>query len=262
MITLFGHGYVGHHIAQELERQGVEYRWLSHKNYLHAKGEVIINAAGHTGVPNVDACENEKQATINGNVLFPMSLEAAYPHSRIIHITSGCVYTGYKDGGWTEYHQPNFNFDNGSFYSASKTLFQELMNVYLDKSYLLRIRLPFGDEHNPKNYLTKLAKYDKLVDFENSVSYVNDVASVAVFFARQLPQPGIYNVCNPGTITTKQVANMMGLQKEWYTQEEFMNSVTAPRSNCNMSSFKLSEIFPIQTAESALQQAIGRLNNA
>lgn len=262
MITLFGHGYVGHHIAAELDRQGVAYQWLSHRNSLHTRSGVIINAAGYTGVPNVDACENEKQATINGNVLFPMALESANPYSRIIHITSGCVYTGYKNGGWTEEDKPNFNFDNGSFYSASKTLFQELMSAYLDKSYLLRIRLPFGDEHTPKNYLTKLSKYDKLVDFENSVSYVNDVASVAVFFARQLPRPGIYNVCNPGTITTKQVADMMGLQKQWYTTEEFNQAVQAPRSNCNMSSNKLNEIFPIQSAESALRQAIGRLKNA
>ena len=110
--------------------------------------------------------------------------------------------------------------------------------------------------------MTKLTKYDKLVDFENSISYVNDVAATAVYFARYLPKPGIYNVCNPGTITTKQVADMMGLQKEWYTEEEFNQAVVAPRSNCNMSSDKLNRVFPIQSAESALKQAIGRLNNA
>jgi dTDP-4-dehydrorhamnose reductase len=260
VITLFGHGYIGQHIAAELDKQNIKYQWLSHKSFPVAKTGVIINAAGYTGVPNVDTCEIKKQETIDGNVMFPLRLEFANPYSRIIHITSGCVYTGYKEGGWTEYDRPNFDFNNGSFYSGSKALFQSLMIPELvEKSYLLRIRLPFGDQHTPKNYLTKLSKYDKLVDFENSVSYVNDVAKTAVFFSKNLPEPGIYNVCNPGTITTKQVADMMGLKKEWYTEEEFNAAVKAPRSNCNMSSEKLNSIFPIQDAVVALEQAIGKL---
>lgn len=262
MITLIGHGYVGQHIAKELDKQNVKYEWLNHKKYLEAKGGVIINAAGYTGVPNVDTCEIKKQETIQGNVIFPMSLEAANPYSRIIHITSGCVYTGYKKGGWTEFDKPNFNFNNGSFYSGSKALFQDLMQPYMDKSYLLRIRLPFGDQPSPKNYLTKLSQYSKLVDFENSVSYVNEVAQTAVYFARNLPSPGIYNVCNPGTITTKQVAEMLGLKKEWYTEEEFTQAVKAPRSNCNMSGLRLSEIYRLNDAVVALEQAIHRLKNA
>jgi len=261
MIALIGHGYVGQHIAKELKSKGIPFEWYNHKSRVPSSMTAIINAAGYTGVPNVDACESHKQDCIQGNVVFPMLLERNYPYTPIIHITSGCVYTGYKDGGWTEDDTPNFNFNNGSFYSASKALFQSLINPNW-KSYLLRIRLPFGDEHNPKNYLTKLTKYDKLVDFENSISYVNDVAATAVYFARYLPKPGTYNVCNPGTITTKQVADMMGLQKQWYTEEEFNQAVVAPRSNCNMSSDKLNRVFPIQSAESALKQAIGRLNNA
>jgi UDP-glucose 4,6-dehydratase len=262
MITLIGHGYIGQNIANELDNQNIKYQWLSHNNYLDAKSDVIINAAGYTGLPNVDTCEIKKQETIDGNVVFPLKLEYANPDSRIIHITSGCVYTGYKDGGWTEDDPPNFDFNNGSFYSGSKSLFQELMNPFLEKSYLFRIRLPFGDYNTPKNYLTKLSKYDKLIDFENSVSYVNDVAAAAVFFAVTLPTPGIYNVCNPDTITTKQVANMMGLKKQWYTEQEFNDAVQAPRSNCNMSSTKLNSIFPIQNATTALKLAIGKLKNA
>lgn len=261
MITLFGHGYIGTKIAEELSKRNVAYQWLSHKNFPRVKTGVIINAAGYTGMPNVDTCEIKKQETIEGNVNFPMRLEFANPHSRIIHITSGCVYTGYKEGGWTEYDRPNFDFSNGSFYSGSKALFQSLMiPTLVEKSYLLRIRLPFGDVDNSKNYLTKLKNYDKLVDFENSISYINDVATTAVYFAKELPEPGIYNVCNPGTVTTKQVADMMGLNKEWFTEEEFNAAVKAPRSNCNLSSVKLDEVIKLQTAESALEQAIWNLN--
>jgi len=255
MITLLGHGYIGNQIAKELKAQNVMFEWLSHKSRISLSTSVIINAAGYTGKPNVDACEHNKQECINGNVVFPMFLEKHYPHIPVVHITSGCVYTGYTEGGWKETDPPNFDFTNGSFYSASKALFQQLMK-YTNKSYLLRIRLPFGNETNPKNYLTKLQTYEKLVDFENSISYIDDVAKVAVHFARNKPTAGIYNVCNPGTVTTRQVADMLGLQKKWFTHDEFEAAVIAPRSNCNMSTAKLQNIFPIQSSTEALRKAI------
>jgi len=255
MITLIGHGYIGQHIAKELIAQNIVFEWLSHNSKISNSTTAIINAAGYTGVPNVDACETHKQSCIEGNVVFPMRLERQFPNTPIIHITSGCVYTGYKNGGWAEDDPPNFNFTNGSFYSASKALFQQLMEGNT-KSYLLRIRLPFGDEDVPKNYLTKIKNYEKLIDFENSISYVNDVAKVAVYFALNKPPAGVYNVCNPGTITTRQVADMLGLKKEWFTNDEFNAAVVAPRSNCNMSTDKLQAVFPIQHSLDALNRAI------
>lgn len=259
MITLIGHGYVGKHIKKELENQKIHHEWITHDQPVPAGTTAIINAAGYTGSPNVDACEQHKQETINGNVVFPLQLEAANPFTPIVHITSGCVYTGYKDGGWTEDDAPNFDFNNGSFYSGSKALFQELMKPYLDKSYLLRIRMPFGDEHEPKNIFTKLSNYQKLIDFENSFSYVVDVARVAVYFALNKPAGGIYNVCNPGSATTKQVADKLELDKEWFTKEEFKAATVAPRSNCVMNVEKLFSVFPIQHINDALDTAISRL---
>ena len=266
MITLIGHGYVGQHIQKELEKQGFEkgfdYEWISHADEISFDTTVIINAAGYTGSPNVDACEIYKQECINGNVVWPLTLEHNNRHTAIVHIGSGCVYTGYKDGGWTEEDAPNFNFNNGSFYSGSKALGQELLMPYMNKSYLLRIRLPFGDEHNPKNYLTKLVKYNKLIDFENSLSYINDVAATAVFFAVNLPKPGIYNVGNAGTKTTRECSDAMGLNKEWFTEEEFVAATNAPRSNCNMNVDKLNKVFPIQHVDDALANAVRNLTNA
>ena len=115
MITLIGHGYIGKQIKKELEHQNIHHEWITHAQSVPAGTTVIINAAGYTGSPNVDACEQYKQETIDGNVVFPLQLESANPSTPIVHITSGCVYTGYKPGGWTEEDAPNFNFNNGSF---------------------------------------------------------------------------------------------------------------------------------------------------
>lgn len=258
MITLIGHGYIGSQIASELNNQGMIYNWIRHFDPMPDDTSVIINAAGYTGSPNVDACEIYKNETIEGNVVFPLKLERAHSEIPMVHISSGCVYTGYKPGGWTEDDEPNFNFNNGSFYSGSKALGQELIKPYLYKSYLLRIRMPFGDWPHPKNFLTKLERYQKLIDFENGLSYNVDVARTAIHFALNKPEPGIYNVCNPGSSTTRKIADKMGLKKAWFTEDEFKAVTTAPRSNCVLSSDKLQKVFPLQPIDSALKMAITR----
>ena len=61
MITLIGHGYIGIHIAKELDNQNLKYHWIHHTDSIPTDTSFIINSTGHTGVPNGDACENEKQ---------------------------------------------------------------------------------------------------------------------------------------------------------------------------------------------------------
>jgi 3,5-epimerase/4-reductase len=255
-VILIGHGYIGNAIKKELEAQNIDYTWIRHTDPIPAGKRSIINASGFTGVPNVDACEIYKQETINGNVLYPLFLEQT-EKCPIVHISSGCVYTGY-DKQYTEEDDPNFNFSNGSFYSGSKVLEQKLLEPYMHKSYLLRIRMPFSDDDNPKNLFSKLARYEKLIDYENSLSYVPDVAKVAVEFANKyktIPK-GLYNVCNPGSTTTKRLADLLGFNKPWFTKEEFKSAVVAPRSNCVLNVDKLQNVFPIQTLESALDSCI------
>ena len=257
MITLIGHGYIGQAIWKKLGFQSyMPAYWISHKDKIPNDTRVIINAAGYTGSPNVDACELYKEDTIAGNVLWPIELERRNLHLPIIHISSGCVYTGYEKD-FTEEDEPNFNFDNGSFYSGSKALQQRLLAPYLNKSYLLRIRMPFGSEKCPKNLLTKLEKYAKLIDFRNSLSHVDDVAEVALFFATNKPKPGIYNVTNGGSKTTKEIVDMMGLNKDWFTHDQFRAATTAPRSNCVLDNTKLKTVFPIRNVDDALKDAIG-----
>ena len=231
MITLIGHGYIGEHIAKELDNQNLPYHWIHHTDNVPLDVSFIVNATGHTGVPNVDACENEKQQTIDGNVVFPLRLERTHTTTPILHISSGCVYTGYEKD-FTELDKPNFDFNNGSFYSGSKVLEQIVLEPFMSKSYLFRIRMPFGDEHHPKNLFSKLERYEKLIDYPNSVSYVPDVAKAVVHFILNKPEFGVYNVCNPGNISTKDIANALGLTKQWFTKEEFKQAVVAPRSNC------------------------------
>lgn len=258
MITLIGHGYVGTAIAIELGRQKVPFHWRHHEEALASTSsppDVVINAAGFTGTPNVDECEHRKAETIVGSIVFPLAIERRYYGIPIVHITSGCVYNGYKPGGWTEEDEPNFDFTNGSFYSGVKALEQDVLDS--TRNYLLRIRLPFGRDDHPKNYLTKLKKYERLIDVRNSLSCVEDVARAAVFFAVNLPAPGIYNVVNRGDVFTHDVTALLGgIRKPWFTEEEWKRAVIAPRSNCTLSTEKLAKLMPVRDVLDALREAI------
>jgi dTDP-4-dehydrorhamnose reductase len=261
MITLIGHGYIGQEIYKRMEVQSYfPIEWIDHKSKIPSGTQLIINAAGFTGSPNVDACEKYREETIDGNVYWPLKLELENHQTPIIHISSGCVYTGYEKE-YTEEDEPNFNFNNGSFYSGSKSLGQKLLSPFMNKSYLLRIRMPFGSLRHPKNFLTKLENYNKLVDFRNSLSNVDDISKTVEFFAINKPTPGIYNLVNPGSITTREIVDMMGLSKEWFTHEEFASAVIAPRSNCVLSSEKLSNIISLRSIDDALTHTIQEYNN-
>lgn len=263
MFTLLGHGYVGSAIAHELINQGLEFRWGTHEEW-EPRG-VIINAAGYSGTPNVDACEDHRQECVEGNVLWPLLVERRAQSLPVIHIGSGCIYQHYKvtrDGaaiGFTETDRPNFD---KSFYSLSKLMAERALHPYLHKSYILRIRMPFDSSTSNRNLLMKLASYPKLVDSFNSLSCLDDVARVVVHFAKTLPKPGIYNTVNPGIIKTKEIAGLMNLDKEWFSSwMEFEETVRTPRSRCILDSEKLQAIYPLRSVRDALLGCIGALRH-
>lgn len=251
MITLYGHGYVGTAIAEELERQQKAFKWLHHGEELPDKTGIIVNAAGYVGKPNVDACEKNRVATVHGNVAWAWRLvEERKP---VIHISSGCVYSGSNEGkGWKESDVPNFR---GSWYSIVKQVEEDLLRPYLGESYVLRIRMPFGKASHPRNLITKLREYPKLLDGVNSLSRIEDVARVAVWFAEKRPSPGVYNLCNPGAVSTREIASIMGLEKEWFSPGEF--KAQAERSACVLNVEKMLKVFPLPEVQEALKECLG-----
>lgn len=73
MVILLGAtGYIGQAFDKELSQRKIPFRAVSRKEFNYAdyrvlrsalqkdKPEFVINAAGFTGKPNVDACENQK----------------------------------------------------------------------------------------------------------------------------------------------------------------------------------------------------------
>src|SRR5215204_2182626 len=125
------------------------------------KPSFLINSAGYTGKPNVDACELNKTACLQGNAVLPGILRSACEKLQIPwgHVSSGCIYTGRREGGggFREDDPPNFSFrtNNCSFYSGTKALGEEVLQG-ATQTYLWRLRIPFNEVDSPRNYLTKV----------------------------------------------------------------------------------------------------------
>ena len=256
-------GYLGSHFLKYLRNIGETVRGLSRTeiDYTNSdelrsllneiKPRFLINAAGYTGKPNVDACESDKAECLFGNAVLPGQIRTACEELSIPwgHVSSGCIYSGRKSdvGGWTEEDEPNFSFRNGpcSFYSGTKALGEEVLKD-AKNCYVWRLRIPFNEEKSPRNYLQKLLHYSSLLEAENSISHIDDYINSCLSSFTQECEPGIYNLTNSGSITTRQVVKWM--KEEGVTDKEFnffeneedfmAKAVITPRSNCVMDTSK------------------------
>lgn len=316
ILLLGATGYVGSAFATELLRRSLPFYSLSRKdldytrfellwNHLRAnKPAFVINAAGYTGRPNVDACETARAETLLGNTLFPQALAQACLASDTPygHVSSGCIYSGGKlrqNGhvrieadltqpvlrslineefvrsnaglqpsalhGFEETDTPNFSFRHPpcSFYSGTKALAEEVM-AGVGSGYLWRLRIPFDQIDNPRNYLSKLQNYAKVYDNVNSISHRFDFVNACLDLWLKRAPFGIYNVTNPGWITTRHVIQKIeeilkpGRKFEFWTDDaEFYKFAKAPRSNCVMGTSKLLAAgVKIRPVEEALEDSL------
>jgi len=275
-VLILGKGYVGTNLydfTKSLKteyiihsRETLDYTNLSILNKFILNNSIthVVNCFGFTGRPNVDECESRKEECWQLNVMLPLEISKICENLKIkyIHISSGCIYTGY-DKEYTESDKPNFGmFNDSSFYSRSKHAF-ELFNNY---GCTIRVRMPFCNELNERSYLTKILKYDNLIDFKNSKTYIPDLSRFVDYLISNdvdCNDLGIINFVNPSAKTTKEVVDILTSYDLVNSNWNFVNvedlKLAAPRSNCVLSIDKLKKLFPsfkINTEQQALQLAL------
>ena len=290
ILLLGGTGYIGEAFVRELKQRGQDFISLSRMqvdytrfdvllNFLRErKPEFVVNAAGYTGKPNVDACELHQADTLQGNTIFPATVAHACAVAGVPwgHVSSGCIYSGAKvtvNGqtraekdltkpelralvekapehihGFTETDTPNFSFRDGpcSFYSGTKALGEEAI-AGVGQSYVWRLRIPFDEFDNARNYLSKVQRYSKVYDNVNSISHRADFVKACLDTWKLRAPFGTYNVTNPGFVTTRHVVEQIEKflkpprKFEFWTNDAEFYKVAAktPRSNCVMDCRKL-----------------------
>jgi len=274
-VLICGNGYVGGYVFAQLSKNTSLEVTLESKAtldytdeyYLHdylkeQRFDYLINAQGYTGRPNVDAAERDKEACWKYNVQVPVMFNTVCRelHVQPIHITSGCIFTGY-DKAWSEADEPNFGVYNSkaSFYSTSKHAFESVS----DNGITIRIRMPFCDTLNERSYLTKIHKYDDLISAVNSKTYIPEL----VDFIEQIIEDerkghDVVHFTNPEPLETAGVVELMkehGLENENWSWVDLKDlNLAAGRSNCILDTTKLKEEygFTMLTETEALRKAL------
>lgn len=202
------------------------------------KPDVLINCIGKTGRPNIDWCEDNKVETIQSNVIVPILIEKACckKNVKMVQIGTGCLYQG--SNRFHEDDTPNFLLGT---YAHSKHLSQQLLGINVLQ---LRVRMPIDGTRDERNLLSKLIKYDKTININNSITILPDlmVATRKLLFK---DAHGVFNVVNPEPVTHKQIIDIYNL---YSSSKKSFNEVSvleldkmtkARRSNCTLSTVRL-----------------------
>ncbi|CAL1375489.1 unnamed protein product [Linum trigynum] len=256
-------GWIGGLLGKICESQGIDYTYGSGRleNRTSLENDIdtikpthVFNAAGVTGRPNVDWCESHKVETIRTNVVGTLTLADVCREKGLVMINyaTGCIFE-YDDKhplgsgiGFKEEDTPNFT---GSYYSKTKAMVEDLLKNY-ENVCTLRVRMPISsDLDNPRNFITKIARYDKVVNIPNSMTILDELLPISIEMAKR-NLTGIWNFTNPGVVSHNEILEMyrdyINPNFTWknFTLEEQAKVIVAARSNNEMDGAKLKKEFP------------------
>lgn len=255
-------GWIGGKVAVMLKEQGAEVvlaearcenRDDVAKELDEVKPSHVFMAAGITGRPNIDWCEDHKPDTIRTNVIGTLNV-ADVTNERGIHNTvyaTGCIFK-YDEAhplgsgiGFVEESKPNFA---ESFYSETKGYMEEMLKCF-PNTLILRVRMPISDDLFHRNFITKIAKYERIVNIPNSMTVLTEMLPASLAMAKA-DLRGVYNFTNPGVISHNEC---MDLYKKYidptytyknFTVEEQAKVIKAGRSNNELDTTKLMRDMP------------------
>jgi dTDP-4-dehydrorhamnose reductase len=260
--------------------------------------EFVINAAGYAGSPSTAPFEPDRLAALQANTLLPQTVARAcmMMNTPWGHVSSGSIYSGAKVYenqqmrvekdlnrpdlrqrfeahpeaffGFTELDEPNFSFRQPpcSFYSGTKALAEEAIRKD-GRNYIWRLRLPFNEQDEPSNLLSQLQRSSRLYDGVHSLSHLEDCVRACLELWERRAPFGIYNVTNPGAVTTHQVVDLIQQvlkpprRFRWGKADGELGSggPEVPRSNCILDVSKLLKTgVKLRRVTAALEDSLGK----
>jgi 3,5-epimerase/4-reductase len=199
------------------------------------------------------------------------SLVSSDPHPASLSLTAAarrCIYTydaAHPVGGapFTEADAPNYV---GSFYSLTKGMVDKLSPHYAH-ALTLRLRMPISDDLSPRNFITKITAYARVINVPNSVTVLHDMLPVAAAMMER-GVTGLFNFTNPGVVSHNDI--LEGYKREidpsfWFanfSEEEQSKVLKAGRCNNHLDVAKLQAAVPdmrIPPADEAVAGVFARM---
>ena len=270
-ILVYGHkGWIGSMFIDILKDKGLDYyitntRCDNHDDLIKELNDIkpthVISFIGRTHgkidgkiYSTIDYLEEpgKLKENINDNLFSPLQL-ALLCNERNIHYTylgTGCIFS-YRDGiisdknGFKENDLPNFF---GSQYSTVKGFTDRLMKL-IPNTLNLRIRMPIVNYDNPRNFITKITKYEKICSIPNSMTVLTELLPYIINLM-DMKHTGTLNFTNPGSISHNEILEMyeeyVDPEFTWknFTIEEQNQILKSERSNNLLDTTCLEQLFP------------------
>lgn len=207
----------------------------------------------------IDYLEQEGTLDINlrDNLFSPLVL-ALICEQRGIHFTylgTGCIfqYDHNHDPlhGFTEEDLPNFT---GSSYSTVKGYTDRLMHLFPQTVLNLRIRMPISHLDHPRNFISKIIRYQKICSIPNSMTVLETF--FPVWWGQMIDKiTGTFNCTNPGVITHDEILQIYKEEVDPHFKWENFSLIdqskilSAGRSNNFLDTNKISDLCPLPPPE-------------
>lgn len=272
-VLIFGCGWLGGKFAEHFNGSlsAVDILDVDEvmRELVEMRPDVVVNAAGKTGRPNIDWCiatPANQRLTRYVNDCGVAVLRAAVERMpirhrpKLVHLSSGCLWEHAE--GCTEDTVP----EPPSWYSTTKVCGEERLRG--SNAIIVRLRMPFDGSGHERCLLTKLLKYDKVISYPNSLTYVPDLL-IAVERLLNIDEVGTWNVVNSGHVLNADIMEMLrchvrpSMKYEVVTQERLLEQgiIKERRSNCTLSTDRLERwaavVLPHVTMR--LEQCMSRL---
>lgn len=285
---VYGHdGWIGHQITKLLSkkhqhifygRSRIDHESEVEEEIIETKPDRIICVAGRThgpGFSSIDYLEQPHTLKINirDNLYGPVVL-ANLCRKYGIHFTylgTGCIFnyddthTVENEVGYLEKDRPNFF---GSNYSIVKGFTDRIMKFYDNDLLNVRIRMPISNEVHPRNFITKITKYEKICSIKNSMTVLPTLLPIMIDMSRN-NMTGTINLTNPGGITHNEILDMYKeiVDPEFtyqnFTLEEQSKILLSERSNNILDTTKLETLYPnVKPIKEAVREVLVKMKKS
>lgn len=250
---------MGSAIAAELDRRGETWEPGNWKTpIIRQETTLVISAAAFIPKPSVMACDKEHAATIRSNVILPLFLAEMCDRGKVpfAQISTGCLWTDGKEHDEKSTPQRGFGGHCG-FYVGTKLLAEEGVAEMCPKHYIWRVRLPYDELDNPRNYLSKLASFPDVWNQVNSATHRADFAKAVLNLWEAKAPWGTYHITNPGVLNAGDIVNRMS--KMGLLNGKTIRLIDRQDGACLLSSAKAQAAGAnLRSADEALNDALNR----
>jgi dTDP-glucose 4,6-dehydratase len=285
-VLIYGsNGWIGKQFTHILDQNNINYtRGISRVNNVqNVTTEILDSNATHivsmigrthgivdnTTYSTIDYLEQPGKLVDNvrDNLFSPLTLALICKREKkhFTYLGTGCIFSfdeehpfGIEENGFTEQDQPNFY---GSGYSIIKGFTDQLMHQLEENVLNLRIRMPITEKPNPRDFITKITKYQKICSIPNSMTVLPTILPIIVNMMKE-GKTGTYNMTNPGLISHNEILKMYKeivdplFNWENFSIEDQNKIIDSERSNNFLDTKKLEKEYDLPNIKDAIKKCL------